>query len=169
MLFPRVLVAALVLAPALALALWPALVAPTLLAAGLAAFGLRDEERAGHTARPEQNPLQLGAAIKLALLFQLVLFAVAFANHQFGDRGLYGSAALLGLSDVDALTLSMARLVSGGEAPDLVARALAIGILANTLVKLAIAVVLGRGSFRMLAGAGLSLIAAALGAAIVWP
>ena len=164
MLFPRVLLATLVLAPALAGAVWPALVAPALLGAALAALGLRDEERAGPAAQQDPNPLQLGAAIRMALLFQLVLFAVAFANARFGAQGLYGSAALLGLTDVDALTISMARLVSAGTAADLVAAALVIGILSNTVVKLGIVLALGRGGFRTLAAVGLSVIAVALGA-----
>jgi uncharacterized membrane protein (DUF4010 family) len=168
MLFPRVLVATLVLEPALARALWPALVAPAMLGAALATLGLRDDERAGPAAKTASHPLQLGTAIKMALLFQLVLFAVAFANARFGAQGLYGSAALLGLSDVDALTISMARLVSSGTAAALVAGALTVGIFANTVVKLAIALALGRGTFRRLSAAGLALIAAALAAGGVW-
>jgi uncharacterized membrane protein (DUF4010 family) len=168
MLFPRVLIATLVLAPTLARALWPSFVAPALLGAVLASHGMREGERAGTTASPTQNPLQLSAAVRMALLFQIVLFVVALANQYFGAQGLYGTAAVLGLSDVDALTLSMARLASTGMAVDVVARALTIGILANTLVKLGIAVAVGRGSFRVLSIAGLAVMALALAGAVVW-
>lgn len=167
MLFPRVLVATLVIEPALALALWPSFVAPVLLGAGFALAGLRESGHAGTLDR-ERNPLQLGAAIQMALLFQIVLFAVSFATERFGNQGLYGSAAVLGLTDADALTLSMARLVSAGSPADLVARALTVGILSNTLVKLVIAIAVGRGGFRPLAAAGLAVIGIALVGAIVW-
>ena len=168
MLFPRVLIATLVLEPSLAHALWPGFVAPAGFGVALAALGLRDHEEAGTPAAGTPNPLQLSTAIRMALLFQLVIFAVALADQYLGAQGLYGTAALLGLSDVDALTLSMTKLVGAGTPLDVVGRALTIGILANTLVKLAIAVSLGRGAFRVLTGTGLVLMAIALALAVGW-
>jgi len=163
MLFPRVLIAAVALAPAVALALWPLFVAPALAGAALFWLGVRG---AGKTAAPEtdKNPLQLVAALQMAVIFQIVLFGVALATARFGQQGLLGSAALLGLTDVDALTMSMSRMATSGEAavPD-VARAIALGVLVNTFVKLALAVVFGRGAYRPLAAGGLLLIAALLG------
>ena len=163
MLFPRVLIAAVALAPAVALALWPLFVAPALAGAALFWLGVRG---AGKTAAPEtdKNPLQLVAALQMAVIFQIVLFGVALATARFGQQGLLGSAALLGLTDVDALTMSMSRMATSGEAPvPDVARAIALGVLVNTFVKLALAVVFGRGAYRPLAAGGLLLIAALLG------
>jgi uncharacterized membrane protein (DUF4010 family) len=163
MLFPRVLIAAVALAPAVALALWPLFVAPALAGAALFWLGVRG---AGKTAAPEtdKNPLQLVAALQMAVIFQIVLFGVALATARFGQQGLLGSAALLGLTDVDALTMSMSRMATSGEAPvPEVARAIALGVLVNTLVKFGLAVVFGRGAYRPLAAGGLLLIAALLG------
>jgi len=163
MLFPRVLIAAVALAPAVALALWPLFVAPGLAGAALFWLGVRG---AGKTAAPEtdKNPLQLVAALQMAVIFQIVLFGVALATARFGQQGLLGSAALLGLTDVDALTMSMSRMATSGEAPvPEVARAIALGVLVNTLVKFGLAVVFGRGAYRPLAAGGLLLIAALLG------
>jgi uncharacterized membrane protein (DUF4010 family) len=95
----------------------------------------------------------------------VVLFAVALATRWFGQAGIYGSAAILGLADMDALTISMANMVGTGTAPILAARAVVIGVTANTIVKLTIAAVIGRGRFRTLTVAGLASIAAALAAA----
>jgi uncharacterized membrane protein (DUF4010 family) len=161
MLFPRVLIASAVLAPALAWALWPAFVAPVLIGLTLFLLGLR---RAGKTSRETgpKNPLEIIAALQMAALFQIVLFAVALAERYFGDAGLYGSAAVLGLSDVDALTVSMAERVNATTPAAIGARALAVGILANTLVKTAIALTVGRGGFRTRTAVGLGLLAAAL-------
>jgi uncharacterized membrane protein (DUF4010 family) len=105
------------------------------------------------------------AALQMTALFQLVLFAVAIATRWFGQAGIYGAAAVLGLADMDALTISMANMVATGTAPLIAARAIVIGVTANTLVKLAIAAVVGRGSFRTLTVAGLAAIAVALGVA----
>lgn len=55
------------------------------------------------------NPLELGAAIQMALVFQLVLFGVHWAKEAWGGAGLVVSGTILGLTDVDALTFSMAR------------------------------------------------------------
>jgi uncharacterized membrane protein (DUF4010 family) len=68
---------------------------------------------------------------------------------------------VLGLSDVDALTYSMAKLGAGATGPAIAARGLAVRILSNTAFKLALAVSLGRGAFRRLAGIGLAALAMA--------
>jgi uncharacterized membrane protein (DUF4010 family) len=166
MLFHRVLIAATALAPTVALALWPLFVAPALAGAALYWLAVRG---GGKTAAPEtdKNPLQLVAALQMAVIFQIVLFGVALATARFGQQGLLGSAALLGLTDVDALTMSMSRMATSGEAPvPDVARAIALGVLVNTLVKFALAVVFGRGAYRPLAAGGLLLMAALLGVAL---
>jgi uncharacterized membrane protein (DUF4010 family) len=102
----------------------------------------------------------------MTLIFQGVLFIVAFANARLGARGVFGSAALLGLVEMDALTISMARLTASGTAAEITARAVTIGLLANTVTKFVIAIVAGRGSFRPLAAVGLALMGIALAAAL---
>ncbi len=166
-LFPRVILSSLILAPALAVRLWPACVLPAAIGVALVLTGLRGPAAADHLAR-ERNPLQLGTALQMTLVFQLVLFGVAFANAHLGARGLYGSAAALGLVEMDALTISMARLTASGTAAELTARAVTIGLLANTCTKCAISLFVGRGSFRVLTATGLALMGAALGATLIW-
>ncbi len=61
------------------------------------------------------NPSELKSALVFAGIYAGVLLAVAAAKDQFGDRGLYLVALLSGLTDMDAITLSTARLMSGGE------------------------------------------------------
>ncbi len=166
MLFIRVMIAAGVLMPALPRQLAPVFLAPFLIAALLTAWGMRTK-RPG-TAHPPigENPLQFGAALQMALLFQLVLIALAFVRATFGATGLYGSAAVLGLTDVDALTLSMAKTAQAGAPLAVIVTAITIGILANTLVKLSLVLALGRGKFRIWAGAGLAMLGAALAIAL---
>ena len=171
-LFPRVIIATALLAPPLTRALWPAFVLPFTLGLLLVLNGMRDQPARVRPAAREagtRNPLQFRAALQMALLFQVVLWAVAAAQAWFGQAGVYGSAAVLGLADMDALTISMARLTASGTAPaDVTALAVTVGALANTAVKLVLALGIGRGRFRSLTVAGLAAIAAALVAAIVW-
>lgn len=167
-LFPRVLLAAAVLAPPVASALWPAFVAPALVGALLFLRGVRDQT-AARRVDEDTNPLQLVAALQMVLVFQLVLFGVWAANTFFGDQGLYGSALLLGLADVDALTVSMSQTAREGAAvPAVAAIAIGIGVFANTCVKLALALAIGRRRFRLFTAAGLGVMAVALAAGLAW-
>ena len=90
-----------------------------------------------------------------------MLYAVGWASSRFGSTGLILSAVLLGVTDVDALTYSMAKQASGTTGAVLAAQGLAAGILSNTVFKLALAVIVGRGAFRRLAGAGIAALAVA--------
>ena len=61
---------------------------------------------------PEQgNPSELKAALIFAGLYALVLLAVAWAKETFGTRGVYAVAILSGLTDMDAITLSLSDMV----------------------------------------------------------
>jgi len=163
MLFPRVLLASAVLAPALAWALWPAFLAPVAIGLVLLARGVTTHAE-GADAPADQNPLHVVAALQMAVLFQVVLSLVSWAEDWFGEAGLYASAGILGLTDVDALTISMAQRATSGTPIEVAAAALTLGILANTIVKTAIALVVGRGPFRLFATFGLAAMAASLGA-----
>ena len=64
------------------------------------------------------------------------------------------SGAILGLADVDALMISMAHTAATGGDAAAPATAVAVGILSNTLFKLALATTLSRRPFRRTRGAG---------------
>jgi uncharacterized membrane protein (DUF4010 family) len=113
----------------------------------------------GEAAQPE-NPLQLRAALEMAVLFQIVLFAVHYAREMLGAGGVLMSGFVLGLTDMDALTISMARGAAAGISLELAARAIVVGVVANTLLKLVIAVVVSRGRFAR--GVAISLVAMGL-------
>jgi uncharacterized membrane protein (DUF4010 family) len=114
-----------------------------------------------------RNPLQLRAAIEMALLFQVVLFAVYYVRQWVGEGALLASGFVLGLTDVDALTLSMTRSVSSGTTIEAACRAITMGIVANSIMKAVIAGTIGRGRFAWQAGASLLAMAAAGAAALL--
>jgi uncharacterized membrane protein (DUF4010 family) len=114
-----------------------------------------------------KNPLQFRAAIEMALLFQVVLFAVHYMRTWVGETGLLASGFVLGLTDVDALTLSMTRSVESGTTIEAACRAIAMGIVANSLMKAGIALVVGSGRFKWQAGGALLAMAGAGAAALI--
>jgi uncharacterized membrane protein (DUF4010 family) len=168
-LVPRVLVVSALLNPAVALALAPRLIPPFAAGLMIVLFAWRrDDSSAGPATTAEgSSPLRLSSALKMAVAFQAAISIIAFVQSKFGSTGLYGTAAALGLTDVDALTVSMSN-PSSLVPPRIAARVLAFGILANTVLKLMLAIVLGRSAFRRAAAAGLIGLAAASIAGLVF-
>lgn len=166
-LFARVAVASLVLNRSLALASLWYLVPPFVIGSLIVLTGLRKATKS-EGVEPPDNPLQIAAALQMAALFQIVLILVELARRTWGNVGVIVSSAVLGLTDVDALTLSMANAAASQVPVDLAARGLAIGILANTLLKAGLAIVIGAGPFRWLVTGGLLILAAGLAVPLVW-
>ena len=166
-LFVRVVVATAVLSFPLALRLIPLIAAPFLVGVAVVLIGLRRPRQERPEVSTLQNPLQVGAALQMAVLFQAVLFMVEVVRTTWGDVGLVVSGAILGLADVDALMISMAHTVATGGSVGAPAAAIAVGILSNTLFKLALATSLSRPPFRRTAGLGLAALAAASLAALL--
>lgn len=166
---PRVLVLSLVLNPDLALAsvvlLWPALV----VGGGVLAIALLRQRPAGPDgtdAIAAQSPLGLWSAIKLAAALQVVLFAIPFVQQRWGGSGVLASSVVVGITDMDALTLAMTRAAGTTTTAAFAARAIAVGAFASALFKLTIALAFGSGAFRRIAGLGLAAVAAVIGAAL---
>jgi len=138
-------------------ALAPAVLLPLLFAGVTAILAMR--RRAGEPPLREEllpnNPLRLGAAIQMTLLFAVVLAVLGAVRDRLGSEGLLAGSAVLGLTDLDALTYSMSRLAAGGTAPSLAARGLLVGMIANSVFKGIAAATLGTPEFRRTCGLGL--------------
>jgi uncharacterized membrane protein (DUF4010 family) len=107
---------------------------------------------------PLRNPFSLLAACKFGLLFAMMLLAVKLSQTYLPLGGLYAVAALAGLTDVDAITLSMARFSGQGGDATVAAGAIVLAALSNTLVKCGLVVGLGSRSL----GARIAVATAAL-------
>ena len=95
------------------------------------------------------NPFELGQAIKFGLLFGAVTVAAKVAEVYLGEAGLYLAGAVAGLTDVDAISLSMANLASTRpESAAIAAHTIVIAVLSNTLVKTGMAVSFGAPALR---------------------
>lgn len=86
------------------------------------------------------------------------------------------SSALLGLTDMDALTFSLTEL-AGQAAPEggaatvtsaAAARGLLVGMLANTIFKATVAVALGASAFRLRVAAALAVLGALFAVGFLW-
>jgi uncharacterized membrane protein (DUF4010 family) len=125
------------------------------------ATGVTEPERA---AVPLKNPFSLMEAVKFGLVFAVVMLVVKLTQRYLPGGGLYVVAGLAGLTDVDAITLSMADFArQGGDAATAVG-AIAVASVSNTLVKCGLVATLGSLSLRRrLVPAALAILAAGLG------
>jgi uncharacterized membrane protein (DUF4010 family) len=84
---------------------------------------------------PLKNPFSLTKAAKFGLLFAITLLVVKIVEQRFSSGGLYLVSFLAGLTDVDAITLSMAKFAKSGGDPVTAVYAITLASLANTFVK----------------------------------
>jgi uncharacterized membrane protein (DUF4010 family) len=167
LLFPRVLVATAALNPGLVFPLLPYLVLPAVLAGLIAAWGARGTVVVEGRDLSLDNPLRLRTAMQMAALFQVVLMAVYLARQWWGPSGVLASAAVLGFTDVDALTVSMANEGARAASLNTAAMAIAIGVLSNTTLKLGIALGFGSVRFRTVVGGTLFVMMLTLAAVLI--
>ncbi|NLF68507.1 MAG: MgtC/SapB family protein [Candidatus Anammoximicrobium sp.] len=142
--FGRVLFEIGLVAPELLSAIAPPLVVVMALMGVLAAgmYWLRGSET--EQVPLDEDPSQLKAAVVFGLLYAAILFSVAAGQQWLGNRGLYLVAALSGLTDMDAITLSTAQLIKRGELDvDTGWRMILLGSLSNIVFKGAAVAVLG--------------------------
>lgn len=107
-----------------------------------------------------KNPFSLTEAAKFGAFFAVVLLVVKLVQLHFPGEGIYVVAALAGLTDVDAITLSMAEYAKTGD-QEIAVTAIVIAALSNTLVKCGLVLALGSRSLRapILTGTAAILIA----------
>jgi uncharacterized membrane protein (DUF4010 family) len=115
------------------------------------------------------NPFELGEAVKFGLLFGVVTIVAKAAQVYLGSAGLYLAGAVAGLTDVDAIALSMANLAD--QKADLLgvaARTILIAVLANTITKTSMAASVGAPELRKrILPFAVLLIVAGVGATIL--
>jgi uncharacterized membrane protein (DUF4010 family) len=148
----------------------PPLLVLTVVLLAPAVFQWRGAKRESPIELPE-NPTELRFAIFFALGYGLVLLAAAAAKESLGGRALYAVAVISGLTDVDAITLSTARLVETGRIEqDLGWRVVVTASIANLIAKGVLVALAGAPGLIGRIGPWFALAAAA-GSALValWP
>ena len=103
----------------------------------------------GETEQVEaSNPFELWSAIQFGLLFGVVLLISRAAQEFFGTTGVYLSSAVAGLTDVDAITLSLANLAGGTISERVAAQGIILAALTNTGLKALLAATAGAPALR---------------------
>jgi uncharacterized membrane protein (DUF4010 family) len=154
--FPRMLVIAVIVAPRLVESLALPLVAATVTSlAGASWFAWQSRQVVLSNSRQElatRNPLDLWFASKFGLLLALIMILSRAAKGLLGNRGLLALSGISGLVDVDAITLSVSSMFNQGQMKSSVAAiAILLSAAVNTLVKPSLMMVIAgvRASIRV--------------------
>ncbi len=166
----RIAAIAAVLAPALFYRLLPPLAAFAVVSAILgvgAALKARDGE-AAQDLSGMKSPFDLGLVLKFALVLGVVMAAARILSGLYGSGSLLPVAAFAGLVDVDAITLTVSRMVGQGLDLRLAALAVLVAAAVDSVSKSVIALVVGGKRFGLMYAAGTVVAGAAAGAALLW-
>jgi uncharacterized membrane protein (DUF4010 family) len=163
-----VLIALFDLPLAAVLAPWFGALAVAAVGAG-ALLALRRGQAKSPAAPPTaRNPLQLRTAAVFGVAFCAVLVLSRLAVEHLGHSGLYGLAALTGLSDVDPFVLSLAQSGTRSVPVHVAAVAIALAAAANNVAKGFYALALGDRATGRLSLLLLGLLAVAGAALVAW-
>ncbi|GHC53721.1 hypothetical protein GCM10008083_17270 [Ulvibacter litoralis] len=114
---------------------------------------------------PLGAPLNLKDAVFFGFLYTGILILVSYASTEYGAKGIYLSSAISALTDIDAIAISVSKL--GGETINFLTaqNAILLATLANTIVKIGIALYSGSNRMKtyILLGYGVIFIAGILG------
>lgn len=91
----------------------------------------------------EREFSQKGETMESVERFAGILLLVAYARENLGEEGVYIASGISGLADIDAITISMAKLTGKEMAAFLSHNAIILAALANTLVKYGLCLVFG--------------------------
>lgn len=110
---------------------------------------------------PMQQPFELTTALQFAVLLAVVMVGAEALRQYAGEAGIYTIALVSGLTDVDAITLSLTRMTEDRLALGIAQQGVILAALANTAVKLGLGVVIGGRSmvWRLLPGLGVVILA----------
>lgn len=168
---PRVIVATAVINRDFALTLvvpFLVLAAPGVLYA-LGAWWLGSRQTPKENLAQLKNPLDLKTALKFAALYALVAFLVKAAPQLGFAQSLLPLSFLSGLTDMIAISLSIARHgVGEGNPATLATSAVVLAAISNTLLKAVLAVSLGSPGLRLRVALVLGATAAAGGGWLLW-
>jgi uncharacterized membrane protein (DUF4010 family) len=158
---------ALAVAPETGRLLAPALVAAAVPQAVLALLIIRRRDTSGETAARPENPFEVWSVLRMAVLLGAVGAVAKLAAETLGDAAVVTVAALTGLADVDAITLSVPLLAPASVSVEVAAHAVAAAVGTNIVAKAAYAAALGGLRYALPFGLG-SMAALAAGGTVLF-
>jgi uncharacterized membrane protein (DUF4010 family) len=111
-------------------------------------FSLQKKELSSSSELPLNKPLDLKSALVFGALYMVILLVVSYANENLGESGILISSAIAGISDIDAITISVAKLSGNPLSISLAGMAILIASISNTLIKLGIGIYAGSPDLR---------------------
>ena len=114
------------------------------------------------------NPFEFWLAVRFGLLLTAIMLLARLMPSWLGEQGVFVLAAIAGLGDVDAISLSMARYGGASVSLQGAAVAIAISAFANTLVKAGLAFIVGHRGMAWRLAAVLAASAAVAAAIFMW-
>jgi uncharacterized membrane protein (DUF4010 family) len=149
--FTRVIAIVTAINPVLLPLAGPPLAAAALAAAGFAVVSVywRADAAADQQTVEFRNPFGFWSVIGFAILLGAIIVIGRVLGERLGAAGAIIGAAAMGLADVDAVSVAMARLAPAPLSVHHAAYAILAAVASNTLSKLAIGAVVGRGSFAV--------------------
>jgi uncharacterized membrane protein (DUF4010 family) len=107
-------------------------------------LGARPSEAADDVATTVyQNPFELKAVLGFAVLLAVVIFLSKALTALLGGEGGIVLAAITGIADVDAITLSMTQVAGSSTGPVFAAVAILVAVGTNSLSKSVLALAIG--------------------------
>ncbi|MBG56674.1 MAG: hypothetical protein CMK46_00100 [Porticoccus sp.] len=167
--YPRILLEVAVINPALLPTLLPPMLAMTL-GCVLGAFLLwrkSESSAAINTGKLATQPFQLIPALKFGILLAGILLIAHGIEEHMGEQGLWLVSIVAGLTDVDAITLTLARMAQDSIGTDTAVTGITLAAITNTLVKGGLALFAGHASLCRPLWPGL-LLAVALALLTLW-
>jgi uncharacterized membrane protein (DUF4010 family) len=168
-LYPRILLETWVVDRTLALHLLP----PILVITGatlLAAYQLwrrADGKNEDASELHLTNPLNFAVALQFAAIYMAVQWLMMLATTQFPAQGMYAGSLIFGATDMDAITLSIARQVAIPHAER--ATLVLLATVSNTVMKFLIVLFFGDRSLRRSVGLGFAAtLLATITAMVLW-
>ncbi|MGB8703214.1 MAG: MgtC/SapB family protein [Thermosynechococcaceae cyanobacterium] len=135
-------------------ALLPTLVPPIAVLAmvpliAAVAIALRQESARQNPSAPSnsevelKNPIELGSALGFGAVLAVLFVLIRAVEAWFGKSGIYALSALSGITDVDAVSLSLAQATKVDLPLSVATTGILIAAMVNTLVKAILATVIG--------------------------
>ncbi|HPS57735.1 MAG TPA: MgtC/SapB family protein [Spirochaetota bacterium] len=108
---------------------------------------------------PLANPFSIMPAVKFGLLYAAIVLITRFISITAGDSGVYIVSVLSGMTDVDAITLTMSNLSKNSpERMHQATVAITLAAFSNTILKFIMAFAIGSRNFRKGIAAGFGVI-----------
>lgn len=111
-------------------------------------FAKRKNELMDDQLIPLKKPLDLKSALVFGAIYSAILLLVSYANENLGERGTFISSAIAGISDIDAITISVSKLAGNQLIMQIAGISILIATISNTLVKMGIGIYAGSMELR---------------------